>query len=124
HELIDSLYDLRPIRSGKAYKEAMKALTTVMRVARRNKDQNDYLETLSGLIGEYEAKTRNVSVEEDPIGNLRFLLEENDMTASDLGRLLGDRSLGTRVLKGERSLSKTHIKVLSRRFRVSPALFI
>jgi HTH-type transcriptional regulator/antitoxin HigA len=102
----------------------MKALTTVMRVARRNKDQNDYLETLSGLIGEYEAKTRNVSVEEDPIGNLRFLLEENDMTASDLGRLLGDRSLGTRVLKGERSLSKTHIKVLSRRFRVSPALFI
>ena len=124
HELIGSLYDLRPIRSKKAYGQAMKALRAVMRVARRNKDQNDYLETLSGLIGEYEAKAGNLPVEHDPIENLKFLLEANEMTASDLGRLLGDRSLGTRLLKGERSLSKKHIKVLSQRFRVSPGLFI
>jgi HTH-type transcriptional regulator / antitoxin HigA len=124
YDLIGSLYDLRPIRAKRAYKQAMQTLTAVMRVARRNKDQNDYLETLAALIGEYEAKTCNVSVEHDPIENLRFLLQENEMTASDLGRLLGDRSLGTRLLKGDRALSKNHIKVLSQRFRVSPALFI
>jgi len=124
YDLIGSLYDLRPIRAKKTYKQAMKALTAVIRVARRNKDQNDYLETLSALIGEYEAKTCNTSVEHDPIKNLQFLLQENEMTASDLGRLLGDRSLGTRLLKGDRALSKSHIKLLSQRFRVSPALFI
>jgi HTH-type transcriptional regulator / antitoxin HigA len=124
YELIGSLYDLRPIRSKRVYGQAMKALTAVMRVARRNRDQNDYLETLSALVGEYEAKTSRVGAEHDPIENLKFLLEANAMTGSDLGRLLGDRSLGTRLLKGERSLSKNHIKVLSQRFRVSPSLLI
>jgi len=123
HDLIGSLYDLRPIRSKQGYRQAMKALTAVMRLSRRNRDQNDYLATLSALIGAYEAEHAKINVEHDPLENLKFLLAENEMTASDLGRLLGDRSLGTRLLKGQRNLSKNHIKTLSQRFRVSPALF-
>lgn len=65
-----------------------------------------------------------LGVGDDATENPKFLLEANGMTASDLGRLLGDRSLGARLLKGERSLSEKHIKVLSERFRVSPGLFI
>ena len=46
------------------------------------------------------------------------------MTASDLGRMLGDRSLGSRVLNGRRRLSKEHIKILCGRFKVSADLFL
>ena len=91
---------------------------------RRNRDQDDYLETLSAVIGDYEDRSCQMPTDHDPVDNLKFLLEENEMSASDLGRLLGDRSLGSRLLNGERSLSKNHIKVLSEHFRVSPAAFI
>lgn len=48
------------------------------------------------------------------------------MTATDLSRLLGDesRSLGSRILRGERELSKAHIKALCKRFAVSADLFL
>lgn len=124
HDLIIGMYDLRPIKNKKTHDRALQVLRILMRVLNRSKDQNDYLKSLSALIGDYEARACVIDVEHDPIENLRFLLEENDMTASDLGRLLGDRSLGTRVLKGDRALSKSHIKKLSERFRVSPAVFI
>ena len=124
YELIEKIYDLRPIKNKKAYNQVMKALRTIIRVQPRNKDQNDYLESLSALIGDYEGKTCQIGMEHDPVGNLKFLLDENNMTASDLGRLLGDRSLGSRLLSHDRSLSKNHIKVLSERFRVSADLFL
>jgi len=123
-ELIEKIYDLRPIKTKKAYSQAMQALRALMRLQPRNKDQNDYLKSLSVLIGDYESRVCQIEVTSDPVENLKFLLEENEMTASDLGRMLGDRSLGSRLLSGERSLSKNHIRVLSERFRVSPALFI
>jgi len=123
-ELIEKIYDLRPIKTKKAYSQAMQALRALMRLQPRNKDQNDYLKSLSVLIGDYESKVCQIEVTSDPVENLRFLLKENEMTASDLGRMLGDRSLGSRLLSGARSLSKNHIRVLSERFKVSPALFI
>jgi HTH-type transcriptional regulator/antitoxin HigA len=123
-QLIEKLYDLRPIKTKKAYSQAMQALRALMRLQRRNKDQNDYLKSLSVLIGDYESRVCQIDVPSDPVENLKFLLEENEMTASDLGRMLGDRSLGSRLLNGARSLSKNHIRVLSERFKVSPALFI
>lgn len=55
---------------------------------------------------------------------LRFLLESHGMSASDLGRLLGDRALGTRILNGKRELSKAHIKTLAAHFQVSPAVLL
>ena len=124
YDLIESLYDLRPIKNRETYGQAMQVLRVLMRHRKRNRDQNDYLKTLCALIGDYEAKARRMPSGHDPLDNLRFLLEENEMTASDLGRLLGDRSLGTRLLSGERDLSKAHIKKLSDHFRVSPAAFI
>ena len=45
--------------------------------------------------------------------------------ASDLGRLLGEpRSLGSKLLTGERVLSKTHIRILAKRFGVRGDLFL
>ena len=52
-------------------------------------------------------------------------LQENEMNASDLARLLGvHASLGSKILKGERSLTVDHIRELAVRFKVSPRLFL
>ena len=42
---------------------------------------------------------------------LKHLLEQRRQTASDLGRLLGDRALGAKILNGTRELSKAHIRL-------------
>jgi len=90
-----------------------------------NNDQEDYLEAIATLVMAYEdehkpAKTARVS----PLNTLRYLVEQSEMTASQLGDLLGNRSLGSKVLRGERDLSKSHIRVLADYFKVSTDLFL
>ncbi len=80
-----------------------------------------YLEVLSRNIEAYEADS--CRVEHDAIESLKFLIEDHGMTGSDLGRLLGHRELGSKILNGQRKLNVGHIKVLSEHFCVSPALF-
>jgi antitoxin component HigA of HigAB toxin-antitoxin module len=46
------------------------------------------------------------------------------MNESDLGRLLGERSLGHKILKGDRQLSKAHIRRLSDYFKVDAGAFL
>lgn len=59
-----------------------------------------------------------------PLERLRFRLQENAMSASDLDRLPGDRALGSRILNGQRALSKTHVRRLAERSHLSPAYFL
>lgn len=89
-----------------------------------NADQEDYLEALSTFVEAYEQERYPISDGRvSPLEALKFLLDENGETASDLGRLLGNRTLGSAILAGKRSLSKAHIKKLAERFKVEPGLF-
>jgi len=48
-----------------------------------------------------------------------------NMNASDLARLLGvHASMGSKILKGERSLTVGHLRKLADRFKVRPELFM
>jgi antitoxin component HigA of HigAB toxin-antitoxin module len=123
--LQEKFYSLRPIHSKKDYNKALDAAGLLAGHENLKAIQQDYLEILSMVIGVYEdlhhkIDTSNVS----PIDVIKTLMEENSMNASDLGRLLGDRSLGCRVLNGKRQLSKNHIAILSEHFAVNPALFL
>ena len=46
------------------------------------------------------------------------------IVADDLGRLLGERSLGPAILRGDRELSEAHVRTRCAHFKVSPAVFI
>jgi HTH-type transcriptional regulator/antitoxin HigA len=90
-----------------------------------NADQEDYLEALATFVEAYEA--RRFPIDDDaitPLDALRTLLAEHEMNASDLGRLLGARTLGPAILSGRRDLSKAHIKTLAEHFKVEPGLFL
>jgi HTH-type transcriptional regulator/antitoxin HigA len=90
-----------------------------------NEDQEDYLEALSTFVEAYEAERFPIDDSRiSPLDALKALLAEHDMTASDLGRLLGSRTLGAAILNGRRNLSKAHIKKLAERFKVAPGLFL
>lgn len=90
----------------------------------RTADQDDYLETLAELVEAYEEQS--VKFTQRPgLETLKFLLAANNLSASDLSRLLGtDISLGYRILDGERNLTTRHIKRLAQHFHVGPEVFL
>lgn len=120
-------FPLRPIRGDAHLREAIKIIDELIVIdeSKLTTGQNDYLNVLSELVWRYE-QGRFDSQEQNPDGIdiLKHLLRENGMTASDLGRFLGNRSLGAAILRRERQLSKANIIRLCRRFCVSADLFL
>jgi len=121
--LVTKLYLLRPIRSKGDYNRALEIAGALTAKANLNQDQRDYLESLATLIEAYENKYFSIDAQ-NPIEALKFLLESNGLNGSDLGRILGQRQLGSKILKGERRLSKAHIQKLAEHFSVEPGLFL
>lgn len=87
------------------------------------------IEVLSTSIERWEASAdefaefnRQVEAMDDGVAVLRLLMDQHGLTGSDLPEL-GSKSLVSKILKGERSLTRRHIEALSRRFGVSPTLF-
>ena len=115
---------LKPIHTKGYYNRAIHVLDKLVGRTDLTKDQKDFVESLSILVEAYENEHESIEENNDPIETLEFLLEAHNMNRSDLGNLLGGRSLGSLIMNRKRQLSKKHIKILSRHFSVSPSLFI
>ena len=124
-EALSALYQLRPVRDEVDYDNAVEMADRLAVLDQRTSDQEDYLETLAALIGQYDNEHYATDLTGlAPLDSLKYLMELHQMNGSQLGQLLGsNRSLGGKILRGERQLSKAHIRVLAERFKVSPALF-
>jgi len=119
------LYPPLAIHDEVAYRNAMEVIDALTRLPELTRGQLEYLDTLSILVGEYENEHEPFDTSSSgPLGVLRHLMEARDMSASDLGRLLGERSLGSKVLSCQRELSKMHIRKLAKHFNVSTDLFL
>jgi HTH-type transcriptional regulator / antitoxin HigA len=120
-----ALRPLRPIRNEADLSVAQDIADHLAVLGARTRDQDDYLETLSLLIEDYEDRRHAIETRDlDPIASLRFLMGARGMSASQLGRVLGNRSLGAAILRGDRQLSKSNILALCRHFAVGPELFL
>jgi HTH-type transcriptional regulator/antitoxin HigA len=122
-DLQKMFFELRPIHNRDDYRKAIRVAAIISSLDNLTSEQNGYLEILTKIIADYEEKHFEMS-KHTPQEILKFLVEENQMSGSDLGRILGNRTLGPALLRGERSLSKTHIKKLAEHFSVNPALFL
>jgi antitoxin component HigA of HigAB toxin-antitoxin module len=124
----DALVQLHPpaaIHDDVAYENAMELVNRLTSLPRLTKGQTKYLDTLTILVERYEDETDGVAPQGiGALAVLRFLMKDRNMTASDLGRLLGDRSLGPKILSGDRALSKTHIKILAKHFHISASVLL
>jgi HTH-type transcriptional regulator/antitoxin HigA len=80
------------------------------------------METLGSLIEIYEAQ-RIPEIEGNPIDSLKALIEEHNINQSDLPEI-GTQGVVSEVLSGKRKLNIRQVKALSKRFNVSPAVFI
>ena len=80
------------------------------------------METLGSLIETYESK-HIPELEGNPIDTLKLLMEEHGMKQSDLPEI-GSQGVVSEILSGKRQLNVRQIKLLSKRFNISPAVFV
>ena len=80
------------------------------------------MEILGLLIEAYEETHLPVFNNPSSIETLKFLMEEHDLTQSDLPEI-GSQGVVSEVLRGKRQLNKRQIEALSERFKVSPSVF-
>ena len=108
------------------YGNTLEMVDRLMAAGRLTRGQELYLETLVQLVQAYEARRHAVQTSDlGGLDALRHLLAENGMSASEFARLLGVHpSMGSKILKGDRSLTVGHLRELAERFKVSPTLFM
>ncbi|MDY6967443.1 MAG: transcriptional regulator [Spirochaetota bacterium] len=80
------------------------------------------METIGDLIEIYESQYIN-EIEGSPIDALNALMAEHGLKQSDLSEI-GTQGVVSEILSGKRQLNVRQIKILSKRFKVSPAVFI
>jgi antitoxin component HigA of HigAB toxin-antitoxin module len=123
-ELCRQLFWPRPLHDDVDYHNAAEVVDRLAMLKRRNKDQEDYLEAISTFIEKYDKELLDEHDTADAVETLRFLMEGHDMNASDLGRVLGNRSLGAAILRRDRTISNANAIKLGEHFGVSPSLFL
>jgi HTH-type transcriptional regulator/antitoxin HigA len=111
-----------PITSERQHEEYLSVLDRLARKDNPTGEEEKYAEVLMTLIEAYEEEHHSVP-EASPVEVLRTLMDANDLRQKDLAPIFGSESIVSEVLHKKRGLNKTHIEKLSKRFRVSPAVF-
>lgn len=102
-----------------AYTKALYGLTSE---PRPTPAQAEAIELLTLLIERFEEEHYSLP-KASPADVLRFLLSQHGLKQRDIAADLGGESVVSEVLSGKRKLNAAHIEQLSKRFRVSPAVF-
>jgi HTH-type transcriptional regulator / antitoxin HigA len=85
--------------------------------------ERDLYETISVLIEDFERKNYKVR-SAAPIEIIKELMAANGLKQKDLVGVFETASVASEVLKGKRALTTDHIRRLSKRFNISPAVFL
>ena len=110
--------------SDAEYQKVVKILDELIDEVRDDENHSlaSLMEILSVVIEEYENE-HYPAPEGSPIECLNFLMEEHGVHQKDLSEI-GSQGVVSEILSGKRKLNTRQIKVLSKRFNVSPAVFI
>lgn len=80
------------------------------------------METIGKLIQNYEDQAYPIK-ESTPINTLKYFMEEHGLKQSDLQEI-GSQGVVSEILTGKRDLNLDQIKKISKKFHVSPLVFI
>jgi HTH-type transcriptional regulator/antitoxin HigA len=118
-----AMFPPRPIHDSVDYANTLE-IVMAMAGHKLTRDQDDYLAILSEMIVHYDREHDRPRRRGTPHERLQYLVKEAGMTASDLGRLLGNRGMGSVFLTGKRGLSKANILKLAEHFKVRADYFL
>ncbi len=116
-------FPLRPIHSDEELEGAVKMVDSLLDRRDLALEEEDYLEVLGDLIERYESEAHPMAPVSDA-EMLRHLIEANGVFQTEICSATGIAdSTPSEILKGRRSLNRSHIGKLARYFNVSPDVF-
>jgi HTH-type transcriptional regulator / antitoxin HigA len=120
---ISAKVPLHPITSADEYDFALSVLNALLDSGAA--DERHELAALADAIGEFIRdydETHYKLPDAAPAEVLRCLMQQHEIRQSDLPEI-GSQGVVSEILNGKRELNARQIAGLSRRFRVSPAVF-
>ena len=111
-----------PITSERQHREYWAVLDRLASKENPTAEEEKYAQVLITLVEAYEEE-HDSAPDASPVEVLRALMDANNLRQKDLAPIFGSESIVSEVLHGKRELNRTHIEKLSKRFRVSPAVF-
>ncbi len=121
------VFPLQPITNKVQHTLALKVLEKLISYINgeklSDKGAEVYFNTLTDLVGDYERSHYQGSTASGP-EMLAYLMELQGLNQSDLAKELGGQPVVSQILKGQRELNLRQVKALSKRFKVSPEVFI
>jgi HTH-type transcriptional regulator/antitoxin HigA len=115
---------LLSLRNEQEYDRAVERLNRLLDEVGTDEQHPLYtlLDTLGTLIHAYEEEHHPIP-ECSGVDVLRFLMDEHDLTQSDLPEI-GSQGVVSEILRGKRALNVRQMRALAKRFHVSPGVFI
>lgn len=112
----------RFLRSDEELAEYTRVLFALTSKPRPTAAEQEAIDLLSLLIEQYES-VRYPLPEARSVEVLRLLMERNSVSEGKITPELGFQASASLILLGKRQLNRGHIARLSKRFKVSPAVF-
>jgi HTH-type transcriptional regulator/antitoxin HigA len=102
--------DIRPIKSERQYRRALKEIERLM-AARRNTPEGDRLDVLVTLVEAWEAKHYPLDLP-DPVEAIKYHMESRGLEPRDLIPFIGSRNRVHEILTRKRPLTLAMVRRL------------
>lgn len=118
--------EVRAIRSQKQYVEFLSKVNELMDAdPNANSDDGKLLETLAILIEDYERKKGwEIPLPSDPVLVIQKRMTALGLKQSDLSKVIGDKTVISRILNRSRKLTYSMVMPLSKLLRVPPEFLL
>ena len=114
--------EINPIKTENDYDLALLRVNEIFE-AKPNTKEGDELDILVTLIEKYELLHYPMP-DPDPIEAIKFMMEQNGMSANDLGILFNSRSRVSEIFSKKRALSIKQIRVLHEKLQIPANILI
>ena len=114
--------EIKPIRTKRDYEAALKEIDRLWG-EKAGTPEGDRLDVLATLVDAYEAEHYPMDPP-DPIEAIKFRMEQQGLTRTDLEEIIGTRTRIAEVLNRKRGLSITMIRRLHERLGISAEVLI
>lgn len=123
-EAFRSATNIAPIRDAEHYQRMVSMLEALLDEAGGNENHPamGLVDIVGDLIEDYEAEN-HLLPDVTGVQALKFLMEQHGLKQTDLSEI-GSQGVVSEILAGKRDLNVRQIRVLSKRFGVSPATFV
>ena len=108
--------NIKPIKTEQDYEYTLNRINELMD-AKPNTSEMDELDILVTLVEVYEEKFYKIDAP-NPIEAIKFRMEQENLQQKDLIPLLGDKSIVSKILRGQRKLTVDMIRNLNEHLKI------